>query len=277
MSGALARHPASLRDAGSSGQLIVNADDWGRDARTTQAILDCVELGTVTAVSAMVFMEDSERAAALAHERRIDAGLHLNFTDRMTSRDCPAPLAERQRGITTYLRRHRLAQLVFNPTLMRSFEYVVARQIDEYRRIYGAEPARLDGHHHMHLCANVLLQGLLPSGTRVRRNFSFQPGEKSAFNRAYRRFVDDRLVRRHQLTDFLFNLAPLEPPDRLQRIFALAGQHVIEVETHPVNPDEYRFLTSAESIRLTRVFSNGRATVRPTVPAVPGNGARRAE
>ncbi len=33
MSGALARHPASLRDAGSSGQLIVNADDWGRDAQ----------------------------------------------------------------------------------------------------------------------------------------------------------------------------------------------------------------------------------------------------
>jgi hypothetical protein len=217
----------------------------------------------------MVYMEDSERAATVARDRGIDTGLHLNFTDRLTSRGCPAPLAERQRNITAYLRRHRLAQLVFNPSLARDFEYVVAGQIEEYNRIYGATPSRLDGHHHMHLCANVLLQGLLPAGTRVRRNFSFQPGEKGGFNRAYRRFVDRRLIRRHQLTDYLFNLAPLEPPDRLQRIFSLADEHVIELETHPVNPDEYRFLTGADSVRLTRTLSTSRATDRPTVGPVP--------
>ena len=31
-------------------------------------------------VSAMVFMEDSERAASIARADAIDAGLHLNFT-----------------------------------------------------------------------------------------------------------------------------------------------------------------------------------------------------
>jgi hypothetical protein len=132
---------------------------------------------------------------------------------------------------------------------VRSFEYVAAAQLDEYRRLYGADPVRLDGHHHMHLCANVLLRGLLPSGTLVRRNFSFQPGEKGVVNRKYRGFVDALLSRRHRLVDFLFSLAPLEPPGRLQRIFALAREHVIEVETHPVQPDEYRFLAGGEIFR----------------------------
>ena len=142
-------------------------------------ILDCVTPGAVSSVSAMVFMEDSERAAAMALEHGIDTGLHLNFhvavhVRGMPVAGCRAPAVE----LAAYLRRHRLAQLVFNPGARESFEYVVAAQIDDFRRLYGSDPDRLDGHHHMHLCANVLFRGLLPPGTLVRRNFSFQAGEK---------------------------------------------------------------------------------------------------
>ena len=61
-------------------------------------------------------------------------------------------------------------------TLAGTFRDVVAAEIDEYRRLYGTEPQRIDGHHHMHLCANVLQGGLLPAGTVVRRNFSVSAG-----------------------------------------------------------------------------------------------------
>jgi predicted glycoside hydrolase/deacetylase ChbG (UPF0249 family) len=64
----------------SSGALIINADDWGRSRETTDRTLECWERGSISSVSAMVFMEDSVRAAALARERGIDTGLHLNFT-----------------------------------------------------------------------------------------------------------------------------------------------------------------------------------------------------
>ncbi len=197
----------------------------------------------------MVFMEDSERAAAMARERGIDAGLHLNFTTPYTAPGCPTGLAERQQELARYLLRHRLAQVVFHPGLIRSFEYVVAAQLDEFRRLYGADPQRFDGHHHMHLCANVLWQGLLPRGTTVRRSFSFQPGEKSLWNRLYRRFVDRCLARRHGLADYFFSLVPLERPGRLERIFSLARQSVVELETHPVNPEEYQFLAGGEIFR----------------------------
>jgi hypothetical protein len=255
------------------GLLIVNADDWGRDARTTGCILDCVVRKAVSAVSAMVFMEDSDRAAGLALDHGVDAGLHLNFTSPFTAPACPTGVAERQRRIASYLRRHRLAQLVFNPALAKSFEYVVAAQIDEFRRLYGADPARLDGHHHMHLCANVLLRRLLPSGTLVRRNFSFKPGEKGVVNRTYRRLVDGRLSRRHRLADYLFSLAPVDPRSRLHQIFSLASQHIVEVETHPVQAEEYRFLTQGEIFRWASDPSRAQvfpASWRDVPPKSPG-------
>lgn len=232
-----------------AGRLIINADDWGRNRESTDRTFECVLRRTVSSVSAMVFMEDSERAAVIARESGTDTGLHLNFTAPFSAPKCPARLLEHQQALARYLLRHRLAQAVFHPGLTPSFEYVVETQLNEFRRLYGKDPDRLDGHHHMHLCTNVLLGGLLPRGTVVRRNFSFQPGEKSFGNRLYRRTVDRMLARGHYLVDFFFSLSPLEPPDRLQRIFCLARQFVVEVETHPANPKEFHLLTGDEFSR----------------------------
>jgi hypothetical protein len=245
-----------------TGLLIVNADDWGRSSKETDAILDCALRGAVSSGSAMVFMEDSERSAVIALERGIDVGLHLNFTTSFTAPHCPTRLVQHQQGLARHLLRHRLAQIVFHPGLVGSFEYVVRSQLDEFSRLYQRDPDRLDGHHHMHLCANVLLGGLLPPGTLVRRNFSFRAGEKSYVNRLYRQLVDLLLGRRHRLADFFFSLPPFEPPDRLQRIFSLARQYVVEVETHPVNPEEYEFLAGGEiyrragNLRVARRFGS---------------------
>jgi chitin disaccharide deacetylase len=230
------------RNSPQSGLLIVNADDWGRDAETTNRILDCVLHGSVSSASAMVFMEDSERAAALACAEGVDVGLHLNFTTPFGMPGCTARLASHQSRLGHFLSRNRLSQMCFHPGLASSFRYVVAAQLEEFRRLYNSEPARIDGHHHMHLCANVVFAGLLPAGTITRRNFSFQSGEKSAVNRLYRRFIDNILAKRHPLTDFFYSLPPLEPSERLTRILTLAKHFVVEVETHPVNPEEYSFL-----------------------------------
>ena len=235
-----------------SGRLIINADDWGRTRQTTQCIEDCVIHGTVNAVSAMAFMEDSERAAAIARERGIDSGLHLNLTTGFSSTSCPTSIAESQRQIIRYLAGNRFAKYMYNPFLVRQFRYVVAAQIDEYRRLYGKEPARLDGHHHMHLSLNVLVDGLLPAGAMVRRNFSFSPGEKSFVNRSYRHLVDKKLSKRHRLTDYFFSLPPLEPRERIAKILSLANRSVVELETHPVNLAEYQFLLGQELPELIK-------------------------
>jgi predicted glycoside hydrolase/deacetylase ChbG (UPF0249 family) len=198
----------------------------------------------------MVFMADSERAAEIARQRSFDCGLHLNFTAPFSALNIPARLSEHQSRIARYLKRNRLAQACYHPGLANSFRYVVAAQFEEFQRIYGSEPGRIDGHHHMHLAANVLFSGLLPASAIVRRNFSFRRGEKSWSNRLYRNFLDARLARRHQLTDYFFSLPPLDR-ERLTGIFSLARHSAVEVETHPVNADEYRFLMGGEILRRT--------------------------
>jgi len=60
-----ARTEVSLQGSAArrTGRLIINADDWGCDRGATDRTLDCIMRGTVSSVSAMVFMADSERSA----------------------------------------------------------------------------------------------------------------------------------------------------------------------------------------------------------------------
>jgi chitin disaccharide deacetylase len=232
-----------------SGALIINADDWGRDKFTTDRILECFSARALSSVSAMVFMEDSERAASIAFERGIDIGVHLNLTEAFSGRNVPVHLQQHHLRVAQFLLRHRFSQIVYHPGLATSFEYVTKAQLEEFHRIYGASPRRIDGHHHMHLSENMLSGKLLPVGTLVRKNFSFEAEEKSWANHRYRRFVDGRLRRRHQLVDFLFSLIPIQT-ERLERIFSYAQCALVELETHPVNSDEFKFLTSPEISRL---------------------------
>jgi len=226
-----------------TGMIILNADDWGRDAETTDRILECFNQGSLSSTSGMVFMEDSERAAALAIEHGVDVGLHFNFTSVFSAPTATGRLSEFHQRVARFLLRNPLSKIFYNPLLVGAFEYLVKAQLDEYRRIYGGEPRRVDGHHHMHLCANVLFAGLLPAGTIARRNFSFLAGERSAENRLYRGVIDRILARQHRMTDFFFSLPPLEPEERLDRIFAIGRRSVVEIETHPINSEEHKFLT----------------------------------
>jgi predicted glycoside hydrolase/deacetylase ChbG (UPF0249 family) len=235
------------RVAKPTGHLVVNADDWGMDVSTTNRIHDCIRCRTVSATSAMVFMADSERAAGIAREEGIDAGLHLNLSAPFTGVGASTNLVEHHAKVVAYLRRHGMARVFYNPLLKSSFEYAVKAQLEEFARIFGEGPRRVDGHHHLHLSANVQRDQLLPAGTLARRNFSFRPGEKSWLNRTYRARVDEKLGRRHRLMDYLFLLPPMEP-QRLQRIFALGREHAVEVETHPLG-EEYKFLTGGEMLR----------------------------
>lgn len=240
-----------LPQPGLAGRLIINADDWGYDEQTTNRTLDCFNHGALSSASGMVFMQDSERAAKIAVERGLDIGLHLNLSSPFSSSAIPAPLANHHQKVRAYLRSNRFAQLVYHPGLENSFEYVVARQFEEFARLYGTTPDRIDGHHHMHLCANVLFARLLPAGTMVRRNLSFAPGEKSWMNLRYRRWVDRKLAARHTLTDHFFSLSPVQPESRLRQIFLLAQQFLVEVEAHPVIPEEQRFLCGGGPLRLS--------------------------
>ena len=242
--------------------LIINADDFGRSAAETDAALGCYREGRITSVSAMMFMEDSGRAADLAKENGLDVGLHLNFAEPFTGRNHPAELQEYHGRTIRYLMRNKYAQLVYNPFLRREFAYSYEAQAREFVRLFGRPPSHIDGHHHMHLCANVLLSNLVPTGTKVRRNFSFWPGEKSLLNRTYRALVDRWLSRRYQLADHFFDLSQSVREKKLDRVIALAKSSNVELMTHPVVDQEAEYLMSDEfQAMLQRVEAGGYALV----------------
>jgi predicted glycoside hydrolase/deacetylase ChbG (UPF0249 family) len=225
--------------------LIVNADDWGRNAVATDNTLDCVQAGSVTSVSAMVFMRDSARAAAIALEERMDVGLHINLSEKFSG-TAPDAVSRSHGRICRFLRASKFALLLYHPLLRADFTNVISSQLHEFRRLYRYEPSHFDGHQHMHLCSNVLIDRLIPTGTKVRRSFTFDRGEKGAFNRAYRSVVDALLQKRHRTTDAFYALSAHLPLETLTPVLARASKEAVELMAHPEVPAEREALLSSQ-------------------------------
>jgi chitin disaccharide deacetylase len=226
--------------------LIINADDWGRSMGETEAAFRCHREKRITSVSAMVFMQDSERAAKLARENEVDVGLHLNFSEGFTDRKSPQKLIDYHSRIVEFLKWSKYAQVLYNPFLRTAFGYSCQTQFQEFIRLYGKLPSHIDGHHHMHLCANVLLSNMIPAGMKMRRNFSFWPVEKNFLNRTYRGLADHWLSRRYRLTDYFFDLTQCIEQKKLGRVAALARSSNVELMTHPIVHSEAEYLMSDE-------------------------------
>jgi predicted glycoside hydrolase/deacetylase ChbG (UPF0249 family) len=230
--------------------IIINADDWGRSRMETDAALQCFQLGTITRVSAMVFMEDSERAADIAKSCGVDVGLHVNLTEAFVTGAPSSAVADAHSRVVRFLKSSKYAQLLYHPLLREPFHDTYQAQADEFLRLYGKTPSHIDGHQHMHLCANMLADVIIPVGQRVRRNFSFKSAEKRWLNRTFRRASDWWLSRNYVLTDYFFALSHHLSSAALDRIISLSRTSSVELMTHPVRHDEQTFLIGAVRERL---------------------------
>ena len=236
----------------SAGLLIVNADDWGGWSKATDAALSCYASGRITSVSAMVFMEDSARAASIANECGIDVGLHINFTQGFTAAHCPASLAQDQVIISRFLKRRRSALVLFNPMLRAHFRRVFQFQYNEFLRIYGRPPSHFDGHQHMHLSSNMLVDSIIPRGAKVRRSFSFATGQKSFINRAYRHIIFLWLKRRYNVPRYFLALSQHLDLQRLSQALARSQSNTVELMTHPEITAEHDVLMSDSFARMLK-------------------------
>jgi predicted glycoside hydrolase/deacetylase ChbG (UPF0249 family) len=235
--------------------LIVNADDFGITRNATDSIASCYRAGRISSTTAMVFMDDSARAVGVAADLAMNVGLHVNFSQAFTGERIPPRLRERQRRLSDFLNGGRLRPLLFNPRLCGHFEYVFWHQLDEFERLYGRQPTHVDGHHHMHLCTNMLMQNVIPRGTRIRTTFSSFPGERGALHRLIRRGVHRRVASRYRAPGALFSLStvmtrPERRVGRLRAIVALTVVEPVELMTHPEWQHERDYLMSDEYTQI---------------------------
>ncbi len=224
--------------------VIITADDYGKNRHATDSIYECFSKQRITSASAMVFMEDSARAASIASESNLELGLHLNFTMPFDAPEIPSGVRKKQVKVISYLASHKLAQAIYNPFSSDAFRFLYNAQVEEFMKLYGRAPDFYNGHHHMHLCANMLRDKLIQNGTRVRRTFKFERGEKNLINRLYRSFIDSTISERYISTDRFFSIAPVRDQDRLKKIFKYAKSETVEIEVHPENTEEKEFLLS---------------------------------
>jgi predicted glycoside hydrolase/deacetylase ChbG (UPF0249 family) len=244
--------PRSAQEAASEARngttpplLIVNADDFGIDAGTTDAILHCYSTGGISSTSAMVWMADSKRASKLADEVGIPVGLHLNLTQSLVDPSVPAAIRARQAGLASHF--GSLARWAFNPALQRRVERAIGDQLDQFHALYGKAPTHIDGHQHVQVSPNVLAARTLPQGTKVRRGFTYFHGEKSLPNRMVRRGLNAVLARRFKSPLYFFCIRTLHPElggTGMSWKLALAQRVPVEVMCHPGREDERKLMTS---------------------------------
>jgi predicted glycoside hydrolase/deacetylase ChbG (UPF0249 family) len=114
--------------------LVVNADDFGQSSGITQGIIEAFERGIVTSASLMVRGRDAMAAAAYARQRpALSVGLHVDLGE-WRCRDGKWTAA------------YEVAALDDSSAVASE----IARQLDRFRELTGADPTHIDSHQHVH-------------------------------------------------------------------------------------------------------------------------------
>jgi len=237
------------------GLLIINADDWGMDSSTTDAIHECCRAGAVTSVSAMVCMSDSARAANLAANGMEPPGLHLNLTEAFTDPACPADVRDRQKRIVDYFAGPNRRRWGLSPTLFTEVERCIADQLEAFNGLYGHAPSHIDGHQHLHQSLGVILARPIPNGMKMRPSFTFAAGEKSRLNRLVRAVLNRAMRLRFRSPSYFFSIRDIHPAlggSGLERRLELADRFTVEVMSHPGVADERAVLLDESWAALLR-------------------------
>jgi predicted glycoside hydrolase/deacetylase ChbG (UPF0249 family) len=232
------------------GFVIVNADEWGLSGLVTDAILDCLQAGAITSISAMVWMPDSERAASLAREQSVPSGLHLNLDAGFADAGAPRSVRSAQERVIPWFtspRRHHIGSFNASPAFRRSLDTSIESQLEEFRLRYGRDPTHVDGHHHVHLAWNVLTSRAIPDGMAMRTTRRMDAA--SVPLRALRSLREGWLRHRFRSTDYFYDLRWLalangRPGSANLDLLRRTGSHTVEVMAHPVAQDELGVLRS---------------------------------
>jgi chitin disaccharide deacetylase len=235
-----------------SGLLIVNADDWGGEQRSTEAILEAFRAKRVTSTTAMVYMEDSGRAAEIARSEGFPVGLHLNLTQSFTDPEAPEPIRIRQQRVADVFFGHgpdgqpgttRVRRWLYDPRLARVVKGALRDQLERFEELYGRPPTHFDGHNYVDTTPNVFFSRALPRGAKMRNSLDRYPLDTGPG--AMAREVRQRLRRsRFRSTRYVLHISDLDLPDDPRLAFATTNS--IEVICHPDNPPEMEKLMSDE-------------------------------
>ena len=189
-------------------QVVINADDFGKDRVTTEAILQAFEMGAISQTTLMVNMPYADEAVRLAKEKGVGdrIGLHLNLVEGK-------PLTEGLRACRLFcdesckfagggVLRSRRMLLPYKKKIAALIHAECRAQIDKYLA-YGLSLMHCDSHCHAHVripVARILFQLLEKSGfVSVRRTYGVSRFcSMNGILHGVRNFLYANLVRRYK-------------------------------------------------------------------------------
>lgn len=242
-------------------RLIVNADDFGWNPQATDLTLEAFAAGRITSTTALVYMEDSDRAAPLGREAGLPVGLHVNLTDPYTAASVPEDVRRRQLELCREFAgaKLRLRSWTYDPRLRSAVATVIGDQLHRFEEIYGSTPTHADGHNHVHSCPDVALSPALRGVTKMRDGLRTAPSARTAMAKA--RAARRTLTYRGKLrTRYFFDIAELFREMTEEEIAArvgLAGETSVEIMAHPAFAHEWEALTSPLWGELLARFPRG--------------------
>ncbi len=153
--------------------MIICADDYGLREDVDRAILELCQSGKLNAVSSLVLLERCNRElmkSLLAHQTKVDIGLHLCLTDEGLPLSLLPPENQLPDFKSLFLRA--LSGMVRSQNIRRQ----VAVQHELFIAKCGRRPDFIDGHLHVHQLPGVrqglldFVSGLPPEGRPYLRN-----------------------------------------------------------------------------------------------------------
>jgi predicted glycoside hydrolase/deacetylase ChbG (UPF0249 family) len=132
-----------------SRNIIVNADDFGKNAETNRAIVEAFENNVISSATVMTNMLGFDEACELAHRHRLlgKIGLHLNLT---AGYPLSSPIRQCSRFCDEIgMFRHRQTRFRLSKVERLAVETEIGAQIKACLD-RGLFPTHLDSHHHIH-------------------------------------------------------------------------------------------------------------------------------
>lgn len=144
---------ADARTDGDLTRIVVCADDYAFTPGVSRAIRELIAARRISATSVMTGSEfwPAEAAALKAVAGDADIGLHVTLTDQVPIGAMPAFASDgRFPPLATVFRNGLMRRLP-----LAEIEDEIERQVEAFISHYGAPPAHIDGHHHMHQLPGV--------------------------------------------------------------------------------------------------------------------------
>jgi predicted glycoside hydrolase/deacetylase ChbG (UPF0249 family) len=133
-------------------KMIACADDYGLREDIDRAILELCRLGKLSAVSCMVLFKRCDAKALnglLAHQAKVDIGLHLCLTDEGLPLALPPPEGKLPDGKSLF--RRAMLGRIYPPEIFRQ----ISAQYELFVTKCGRRPDHIDGHLHAHQLPGV--------------------------------------------------------------------------------------------------------------------------